>query len=154
MIYIAVPKWMSFAKLDTRVEKDGVDDIEAHDCFVSEDENIKPISIQASVKQFLATHKNKGVVNGLEIFKNRPMTSALILAYCPNRNGCDPSNKVELLNQRSNNEQPRLYGGQSYGNLPFLKTTPLSVERKEELEKKRDAERDNRRHYGDSPKAT
>ncbi len=116
-------------------------------------------------------------------FRKHPPTAAFgereLLRYDPTQNGKKPSGKVELLSgeaRRSSVESaalerlrlsvtsplsPRDRAGSTVSGIGsacysprFSFTEVLSSERREELDKRAEEQRNNRRHTGDSPAAT
>ena len=152
MLYIEIPDGMRFDVLIQIGRKNGVDVEVKEDHFVPNDDSDKaPISIQAVVKKFLSSHKKSAVVDGLQCSKTKPMTSAPILVYRANNNGTGPSDKVIELNLTQKNAQTSTASNPATW---WAQGGFLSEEKRAALDKKRDEQRANRRHYGDSPSAT
>lgn len=149
MLYIIIPDGMQFAVLPKIKTKDGIDIETTDDCFVSDNENQAPISIQDTVKLFYTKHKFFDSINGLECHKHRPMrTSKPILAYTANRNGTLPGKGVVLFQKQEQSIT------QNRSSLWWATNAALPEDTKNNLEKKRTKQREDRRHSGDSPKAT
>lgn len=147
MLYIIIPPGMRFETLPKiKTTKDGINIETTDDCFVSDNENQAPISIQDTVKSFYQTHKPFAVINGLECHKRKPITPKPILPYIANKNGTCPGKVFVPVKQPQPTTQ--------YHAAWWATNTFLSERRTTELEKKRAEQRADRRHCGDSPKAT
>lgn len=145
MLYIKVPINMVYKQV-SYIDQQGNAQLE--DRFVSK---LYPeqsyISIQQAVYEFLKTHRSEANIDTLQIFKKKGIRWNNFLEYRPNRNGLDPSKHVKLLEGIPSVST-------SPSSVAWFKTVPLSPERKYEIVKKYDEQRDNRRHIGDSPLPT
>ncbi|RUR08921.1 permease [Legionella sp. km772] len=125
-----------------------------HDYFV-DPQGIKPrIDLQEQLKEALRanTGRKKEINAGdfIIYLKKPPFKNESFLTYIPHQNG-----------KHATQETPRIISGlscstyrsTSYGTL-WHQITPLNAQRLEEVLAAREAQRDNRRHIGDSPLAT
>lgn len=154
MIYLTIPKGMTFRQITTVTEDKKTS--ETRDCLVdTTGKNI--IELQSLVKDALRT--NTGRKKSIELkdftiyLRIPPNTDAQFLEYIPNHNGRYPT-KTEpklVIGKEAQKYDPKVYS--SYGTF-WSHHTFLTNSQKLELEEKRLAQKENRRHYGDSPLPT
>ncbi len=147
MLYIQIPEGMVFQKLKFDDETEG-------DYFVSMTDPSQHISIQAAVYEFLTSHDEQGNVMNLLLSKRR-LNKGNVLEYRTNQNGLLPTEYYRVKEAISSVSVPGP-ASVSLATRPawFAQTTPLTESRRNKLEEKRKAQREDRRHIGDSPKAT
>jgi hypothetical protein len=176
-VYILIPEAMRYQKIDN---KDYFVPIASPDEESKEGELAK-ISLQEAVVEFLRNPKvyNPACNNGLVIYHDRYQREAKLgvpfLQYTPNNNGTKPTSiepkevyfnymsRGGKLNPLSEEEyrhsmrpalQKSAIVGPLLGHSRFIYQIPLRTERREELIVAAAAQKDDRRHIGDCPKAT
>ncbi|MDP3559503.1 MAG: hypothetical protein Q8R79_04025 [Legionellaceae bacterium] len=119
------------------------------------------IKIQNIVQDWLRTKKRTTQVTikdpsetyGLDIklyYKKPPDNDKEFLEYKSYRNGKGPASHTQMV---YGYEKQVKFVTQKHGQF-WHQVVPLSLKKLEDVESKRNAQRENRRHTGDSPKAT
>ncbi len=126
-----------------------------HAAYFVDPHGIKPrINIQEKLKE--AIRHNNGRQKAIDVgefsiyLKKPPYVNASFLKYIPDHNGKNATKESVIA--VSGFSFPRSLTT-TYGTL-WYQMTKLSVERLAEVLEARDAQRENRRHSGDSPSAT
>lgn len=133
---------------------------ELHDFFVLENEKgevERTISIQNMVKKMLQhwpRNKSYQEWEGIRVYrKSPPCEDGEFLAYQPNQNGkSSMTEEPAVINGAAYHRQRSASPGR-YGSLWF-KHVVLTKAKEEEILQKREEQRHNRRHDGDSPNPT
>lgn len=152
MLYIVIPEGMVFAK---KMVTDTNSITEEKDVFVDREEGKPDIILQDIVKEYLKSRdksKSFEVREGITIYHRKPPnTDADFLAYEPKANGKYPASEFKMVKGQASyklSSYATTYGQRWFNQIP------LSEERLQEIRLKDLETRDNRRHIGDSPKAT
>lgn len=145
MLYIEIPEGMVFTKKAVFERRYNIHQL--HD-FLIDPQNIrKPIDLQNVVKEALRDKPRYEASSVKELIihfrlPNKP--GCQFLRYAPNHNGALPTQEEPTI-IRGNTPTPSSYHGAWFSQIP------LSSERLAQIEVKRDEQRHNRRHDGDSP---
>ena len=145
MFYIKIPQNMHY-------ERVLLDDITAHDYFVSDTNPEEKKSIQEAVKLFCEGRKNEDSINGMTLYKKKPLISSYI-EYRAQNNGTRCSEHVRIVSIAAH-PSTHHFSAEIRKPLRWFSNTPLSDERKSVVDQKSAEQRDNRRHVGDSPNPT
>jgi hypothetical protein len=141
MIYIRVPEGMEYKAAEQ------LDGRTLDDRFVFTTGEGNDISIQNAVYEFYKQRGNKLEINGLILSKNRPNDcSSSILQYRAINNATMPTNHAVYLNTSQSIKQ-------TYNVGTWIQHTLLAPKRLQEVEEKAEAQKLNRRKWGDSPNA-
>lgn len=141
MIYIRIPEGMTYRKAE---ELDGQ---KLDDRFVFTAGEGDDISIQTAVYNFYKLHKDKAEINGLMLSKKRPINSSGVLEYKAVNNGTQPTDCKPVSLNTPATSQPTYHVG------TWIQHTLLAPKRLQEVEEKAEAQKLNRRKWGDSPNA-
>ncbi|KTD09230.1 Permease [Legionella gratiana] len=154
MIYLTIPKGMVFKKITTEDQDKKTSEI--RDCFIdATGKNI--IELQDLVKDALRTNTGRKKCIKLDQFtiylRTPPNTDEPFLAYNPNHNGRYPTatEPEYVIGKNAQKYDPKIYS--SYGTF-WSHHMYLTRSQEIELEEKRLAQKENRRHYGDCPLPT
>jgi hypothetical protein len=146
MIYISIPQGMKYQKL--------MHEGRLKDCFVDE-HGTKVIPFQDHVKETLRHNKKQRKEISLaeiKIYLYPPkLESGRFLKYEPENNGKFPTTKTPEVTELITNPSHRAI---TQSGQCWFQVTPISTQRREEIEAKRDEQLHNRRHDGDSPLPT
>lgn len=124
------------------------------DCFVDE-HGTKVIPFQDHVKEALRHNKKNSkeiILADIKIYLRPPkLESGRFLKYEPEKNGKEPTTKTPEVTELIINPsyRPITQSGQCW-----FQVNPISTQRREEIDAKRDEQMHNRRHDGDSPLPT
>ncbi|MCW8397597.1 permease [Legionella sp. PATHC038] len=154
MIYISIPPGKAFKKIV--VEMDEHNNAKTFkDCFVDlEDGSI--IELQDLIKEALQNTKRKSEIN-LKAFtiylKKPPATEDSFLSYTPNHNGKYPTDVEPEIVIGKNVQKYNPAAQTKYGSF-WHRQLFLTTDKQSEITAKMEAQKQDRRHVGDSPKAT
>ena len=151
MIYIAVPEGWIFTKAN---------EVDNKDLLV--DESGRQIDIQDIIKTYLRTrnrhHPSLNVQDestyGVKVtlyFRWPPNTNSQFLMYKPNNNGKLASEHTKIIIGHDKQIKHTTF---SHIESLWYKQVPLTQEKYERFKEKYEQQKADRRHYGDSPKAT
>ena len=149
MLYIKIPDGMEYRAVPTQ-NKLGESIVE--DRFVSITGEGPDLSIQEAVNAFYhATYqknKNAGEAHGLSFYKKKPLScNTRLLEYRANDSGRSPTYHAVTIETNRSSTATSLPVGR------WINHTLLSPKRHEEAAKKEEAQKYNRRKWGDSPNA-
>ena len=154
MIYITIPKATAFRKIITATpDEKGVVHDKIRDCFVNP-ETQETIELQEWVKDALRTRPRNAVCvinKHFTVYFKLPIRQEEFLAYAPNNNGKDPTLVVPQIIKGATAvvKNPVISADRSW-----IQSTLLSPGRLAQVTEKRNEQRENRRHTGDSPLPT
>lgn len=127
--------------------------IKTPDRFICPQNKRDPISIQDSIHEFYHIFHRKseisGQVNGLKLYRRKPLIAEALLEYRPNHSGRLPTDHADLKLSPSVNK------GQTATSVVncqrWIMHTPLKAETRAKAEEKEENQKLNRRKWGDSP---
>lgn len=148
-MYLSIPRGMKYEQIVS-------DDI-AKDYFVDPEDKLPKIDIQKLLKDALRanTGRKKSIeLNEFTIYiYSPPNDEETYLKYIPHKNG------KEAMQIKP--EEVKGYSAQRHSTMHYTSNGQtwcsqfhLSEKRREEIDAKREAQRENRRHYGDCPLST
>lgn len=156
MIYLSIPEGMVYQQ--KKVISAGSENASLKDFFVDPNGKRPDIPLQDIVKDMLRTNTGQKKIiekDGITLYRKiPPYEKTQFLQYAPEENAKFATKTTPVVASgmdfraslnKANTKQ--------YGQLWF-KENPLPKDKQELVEDKRDEQRDNRRHIGDSPKAT
>lgn len=148
-MYLSIPKGMKYKQII-------IDDI-AGDYFVDPEGQLPKIAIQKLLHDALRT--NTGRKKSIELheltiyLRTPPNDEETYLKYIPNRNGKEAT-QIEPVEVKGRDAQKHSAMHYTTNGQVWCNQFYLTDKRKEEIEAKRVEQRNNRRHYGNSPLST
>ncbi len=154
IMYLSIPPGKVFRKVDVRT--DAHSEPSMKDCFVDlNDDSI--IVLQDLIKDALKSHRRGGNIITLKEFtiylKTPPNTDDSFLTYTPNHNGKHPTDVTPQVVVGKNVQKYNPAAHTKYGSF-WHGALHLPPEKRLLVEQKMLAQKEDRQHIGDSPKAT
>lgn len=151
MIYLTIPNGMKFEQIVEKIDGLNV----SRDFFIDPSGTSPRIDLQKLVQNAIRENSGRKKCIQLKEFtiymRQPPYKDELFLVYTPNRNGkLATETPISLVNGRT---MPRKRPDTKYGSF-WDREHQFTQEKRAEIEKKREEQRHDRRHDGDSPKAT
>lgn len=134
--------------------------INGQDHLIDKINKVPAVNMQFLIKEHLRNphkgkHQKSQIINTsldkVKIYTAMPPALDMdYLVYEPKNNGALPSDKIERLKSYKNTSPATNPAGLFNGHAPSW----MNNAKRKQLEEKRDEQRENRRHMGDSPKST
>ena len=151
MVYIAIPKGWTFIKADVANSKDRLVDESGKQIVIQE---LVKDALQHVVRGTSSINGNTKNTHGLKVtiyFRRPPDTLEEFLMYKPTKNGKLPAEHTEMVVGR---DKQIKHVSTSHTVMLWHTQAVLSTARHAELADKSARQKADRRHIGDSPKAT